>query len=30
MTSPRRKGANLRQKVSEVFADANVVSRGSR
>ncbi|MET3951785.1 5-(carboxyamino)imidazole ribonucleotide mutase [Arthrobacter sp. UYEF36] len=25
-----RKGANLRQKVSEVFADANVVTRGSR
>jgi 5-(carboxyamino)imidazole ribonucleotide mutase len=25
-----RKGANLRQKVSEVFADGNVVPRGSR
>ena len=25
-----RKGANLRHKVSEVFADANVVTRGSR
>jgi 5-(carboxyamino)imidazole ribonucleotide mutase len=25
-----RKGANLRQKVSDVFADANVVTRGSR
>ena len=25
-----RKGASLRQKVSEVFADANVVTRGSR